>query len=73
LSSQPDEFSPLSGIELVRRKVKCLYLMAGVFTTSEEPDYNFLQAPEYADIFFELWPNDVDIVFSPMEVGNHTL
>ena len=70
LSSQPDEFSPLSGIELVRRKVKCLYLMAGVFTTSEEPDYNFLQAPEYADIFFELWPNDVDIVFSPMEVGN---
>jgi len=23
--------------------------------------------------FFELWPNDVDIVFSPMEVGNHTL
>ena len=70
LASQSDNLSPLTGIELVRQKVKCLYLMAGVFTSSEEPDYNFLQAPEFAKKFFELWPNDVDIVFSPMEVGN---
>ena len=70
LTSQPDNFSPLTGIELVRQKVKCLYLMAGVFTNSEEPDYNFLQGPEFAVEFFELWPDDVDIVFSPMEVGN---
>ena len=70
LGSEPDEFSPLNGVELVRQKVKCLYLMAGVFTTSEEPDYNFLQAPLFAEEFFDLWPKDVDIVFSPMEVGN---
>ena len=25
--------------------------MAGVFTTSEEPDYNFLQAPLFAEEF----------------------
>ena len=70
LESKPDKFSPLSGVELVRSKVKCLYLMAGVFTSSEEPDYNFLQGPEFAKRFFELWPQGTDIVFSPMEVGN---
>ena len=70
LESQPDKFSPLSGVELVRSKVKCLYLMAGVFTSSDEPDYNFLQGPEFAKRFFELWPRETDIVFSPMEVGN---
>ena len=70
LESQPDQFSPLSGIELVRSKVKCLYLMAGIFTSSDEPDYNFLQGPEFAEILFDLWPQDVSIVFSPMEVGN---
>lgn len=70
LASEPDDLSLLSGVELVRQKVKCLYLMAGIFTSSEEPEYNFLQAPEFAKKFFELWPRDVDAVFSPMEVGN---
>ena len=70
LASEPDDLSPLSGVELVRQKVKCLYLMAGIFTSSEESEYNFLQAPEFAKKFFELWPRDVDAVFSPMEVGN---
>ena len=70
LASEPDDISPLSGIELVSQKVKCLYLMAGVFTSSDEPDYNFLQDPTYAKLLFELWPRSVDVVFSPMEVGN---
>ena len=70
LASEPDDISPLSGVELVRHKVKCLYLMAGVFTSSEEPDYNFLQDPTYAKLLFEQWPRSVDVVFSPMEVGN---
>ena len=64
------DISPLSGVELVRQKVKCLYLMAGVFTSSEEPDYNFRQDPTYAKLLFEFWPRSVDVVFSPMEVGN---
>ncbi len=70
LASGPDEYSPLSGAELVRKKVKCLYLMAGVFTSSEEPDYNFLQDPASTKKLFELWPRDVHVVYSPMEVGN---
>ena len=36
LASEPDDISPLSGIELVSQKVKCLYLMAGVFTSSAD-------------------------------------
>lgn len=70
LVSEPDDISPLSGVELVRKKVKCLYLMAGIFTSSEEADYNFLQDPTYAKLLFEFWPRSVDVVFSPMEVGN---
>ena len=70
LHSEPDDLSPLSGVELVRQKVKCLYLMAGVFATSDEPDYNFRQDSVSAHQFFESWPGDVPMVFSPMEVGN---
>ena len=70
LVSEPDEISPLSGVELVRKKVKCLYIMAGIFTSSDEPDYNFLQDPTYAKLLFQSWPRDVDVVYSPMEVGN---
>lgn len=73
LETQPDDLSPLSGIELVRKKVKCLYLMAGIFTSSEEPDYNIVQGISYAQTFFSLWPKDVNIMFSPMEVGNEIL
>ena len=69
LQSLPDCYSSLDGVELVRRKVKCLYLMGGVFGESEEPDFNLSQGIGFAKTFFQLWPRDVDIVFSPMEVG----
>jgi len=70
LESKPDDLSPLTGVELVRKKVKALYLMAGVFTSSEEPDYNLVHGISYAQTLFNLWPADVDVLFSPMEVGN---
>ena len=69
LLSGADEYSPLSGVELVRQKVKCLYIMGGVFGESVEPDFNFAQGITFARDFFRLWPQDVDMVFSPMEVG----
>ena len=56
-------------MELVKQKVKCLYIMGGVFGDSEEPDFNFAQGITFAQDFFGLWPQDVDMVFSPMEVG----
>ena len=69
LQSTPDSYSSLDGVELVRQKVKCIYVMGGVFGESEEPDYNFSQGIEFAKTFFRLWPQDVDMVFSPQEVG----
>lgn len=71
LQSEPDSYSPLNGIELVRRKVKCLFLMGGVFGDAEEPiEYNFSQGVFFAQAFFKLWPDNVDIIMSLGEVGD---
>ena len=69
LQSEGDEYSPLNGVELVRRKVKCIYMQGGVFGEAEEPDFNFAQGADFAQTFYRLWPADIDMVFSPMETG----
>ena len=70
LESAPDSYSPLSGVELVRRKVKCLYIMGGNFLKkNNEAEYNLQQGIEFAKTFFRLWPSEVDAIFSPDEVG----
>jgi len=69
LTSGADAYSSLSGVELVRRKVKCIYLQGGVFGEAVEPDFNFAQGITFAKTFFQLWPQEVDMVFSPMETG----
>lgn len=71
LQSDGDEYSPLNGVELVRQKVKCIYQMGGVFGQSVEPDFNLSQGITFAQDFFRLWPKEVDMVFSPMEVGEN--
>ena len=71
LRSAPDSYSSLNGIELVRRKVKCLYMMGGVFGNAKEPiEYNFAQGVAFAQTFFLLWPSDIDIIMTPGEVGD---
>jgi len=69
LASEADEYSSLSGVELVRRKVKCIYLQGGVFGEAVEPDFNFAQGIMFSKPFFQYWPQEVDMVFSPMEAG----
>ena len=69
LQSEADSHSSLNGVELVRQKVKCIYVMGGVFGESEEPDFNFAQSIDFSKAFFRLWPQEVDMMFSPMEVG----
>lgn len=69
LESEGDEYSPLTGVELVRQKVKCLYIQGGRFGEADEGDFNFAQGIDFAQTFFQLWPSDVDIIFSPMETG----
>ena len=70
LNSKADDYSELSGVELVKAKVKTLYVMGGVFGESAEPDYNFTQAIDFSLDFFKLWPTEVPRVFSPGEVGD---
>lgn len=69
LQSAPDSYSSLSGVELVRQKVKCIYLQGGVFGEAVEPDFNFAQGITFSKPFFQKWPQEVDMVFSPMEAG----
>jgi Inosine-uridine nucleoside N-ribohydrolase len=70
LESGPDEYSPLSGVELVEQKVSDIYAMGGVFGKAVEPDYNFAQAIDYSLKFFELLPKSINVIFSPGEVGD---
>ncbi len=73
LESGADEYSPLNGVDLVRQKVKCIYMMGGVFGESMEPDFNFAQGMAFSRVFFDKWPNDVDVILSPGEVGDQIL
>ena len=70
LQSGADEYSSLSGVELVRQKVKGLYIMAGNFSLSNKPEYNLANDITSSSAFFRLWPADVGINFSPSEVGS---
>ncbi|MGM9789535.1 MAG: nucleoside hydrolase [Candidatus Cryptobacteroides sp.] len=68
LESGPDEYSPLSGRELVARKVKRLVLMAGCFRDKNRfPEYNVKKDIPAAKIVLEEWPTP--LVTSPFEVG----
>lgn len=68
LQTEADEYSPLNGVELVKKKVKALYIQAGHFGHGEEPDYNFTQDAENAKILMDRWP--AEIWFSPQETGD---
>lgn len=68
LQTDADQYSPLNGVELVKKKVKALYIQAGHFGHGEEPDYNFTQDAANAKILMDRWPTE--IWFSPQETGD---
>jgi hypothetical protein len=71
LESGPDEHSPLSGIELVRKKVQLLSLMAGAFRPIEgNPryrEYNVVKDIPSFRRLVDYWPSPM--VFSGFEIG----
>jgi inosine-uridine nucleoside N-ribohydrolase len=72
LESSADEYSPLSGRELVAKKVKYFSIMAGQFAKTKtlptfQPEFNVKQDIKSAKLFFENSP--VPIIFSGIEVG----
>jgi purine nucleosidase len=71
LDSGPDGHSPLSGVELVKRKVKLLSLMAGAFQpidgNREYQEYNVIRDIPSCRKLVESWPTAM--VFSGFEIG----
>ena len=66
LDSEPDEYSPLPGLELVSSKVDYLSMMAGNFRESR-PETNIFNDSAAAARVLESWPTE--IWFSPFDVG----
>ena len=76
LQSKPDKISPLTGRELISRKVKFLSAMAGLFNRSPEfnpntnaawTEWNVLQDIPAARYVVKNWPTP--IMFSGYEIG----
>lgn len=67
LQSAPDEYSKLTGKELVAQKVKLLSIMAGSFGENKIPEYNVMKDIPSAQVIAEEWPTPV--VFTPYEAG----
>jgi len=71
LDSQPDEHSPLSGRDLIARKVKLLSIMAGAFQTvnwnTRHLEYNVAKDVPAAQKLAKEWPTE--IVWSGYEIG----
>ncbi|MCB1230731.1 MAG: nucleoside hydrolase [Verrucomicrobiae bacterium] len=71
LESKPDEHSPLSGADLIKKKVKELVIMAGSFQTirfdTDYAEYNVREDVPSAQLFAEKWPTTV--IWSGYEIG----
>jgi inosine-uridine nucleoside N-ribohydrolase len=70
LRSQPDEYSALTGTELVRRKVKRLVSMAGRFDAASGgtfTEFNVAKDAAASQYVFDNWPRS--IWFSGFEIG----
>lgn len=65
LKSKPDKYSPLTGVQLVSRKVKSLVSMAGRFPSGSE--FNIDQDAASGKYVFENW--STPIIFSGWEIG----
>lgn len=72
LKSTGDEFSPLSGVDLVGKKVKLLSQMIGRFESGKPAsfhEYNVKVDVPSARTLYELWPDHIPVVASGWEIG----
>lgn len=71
LDTPGDEFSPLSGVELVKAKVRFLSLMAGAFTSIKGDDhyreYNIIKDVPSCARMVAKWPTEM--IWSGFEIG----
>jgi inosine-uridine nucleoside N-ribohydrolase len=66
MDSKPDRYSSLTGMELIKKKVRLLTVMAGNFAETK-PEYNVLIDVPAASKLFASWPTDIYV--SGFEVG----
>jgi inosine-uridine nucleoside N-ribohydrolase len=73
LESEPDQWSPLQGMELVRRKAKSLVAMGGTYPAHTNPGEwgNFKPDPLATAIVARNWPRP--LIFAGDEIGDHIL
>ncbi len=70
MKSQPDEYSRLTGLELVREKVEKIWLMAGKWDEPRGREYNLTAYPEASEAGHYICENSpVPLVFLGFEVG----
>jgi len=69
IQSKPDEFSSLTGKELIKRKVKLLVSMAACFNNEMGAfkEFNLMKDATSSKIAFDNWPTPV--IFSGFEIG----
>lgn len=70
LKTSGDHYSPLNGVELVKKKVKLVSAMAGAFTEvwgGVHLEYNIVNDIPSAQYFAKFWP--APIIWSGFEVG----
>lgn len=72
LESEPDEFSPLCGFELVKQKVEKLWIMAGSWEKGKENNFaRNIRSRRAAGILCRKWPTP--ITFLGYEVGESVI
>ncbi len=73
LDSKADRFSPLSGVDLVRRKVRMVSVMAGNFKPINGNNHyleaNVVNGIDAMQRLAKNWPEQVPIIWSGFEIG----
>lgn len=67
METTADEYSPLSGMELLKRKVSYISIMAGDFRPNVKPEYNVWNDAKAAQKLYMHSP--VPLAFSPFDLG----
>ena len=66
-----DEYSNLSGLELFKQKVKAVYIQSGRFEAGDSlSGYNMRAASKQSAIFYSKFPEKVDLIMSPSNIGD---
>ena len=71
MESGADEYSELSGLDLLDKKVKSIYIQSGRFEAGDSLcGYNMRAAAKQSAIFYDKLPHSVDLIMSPSNIGD---